>query len=223
LIILKHILCYGDSNTFGAIPKAAGDTSAYFRYDVDVRWPCLLGQELGEEYRVIEEGLNGRTTCFDDPTCEARNGLPLFYPTLISHQPLDLVVIMLGTNDTKGMYSASPEDIGRGMERLLKVALNPFTYIDGAVPKVLLVSPIRVGDGVAGSHLRGIFDEGSIRRADALPDVYREIAKNYGVSFLNAVNYAEPSPLDCIHLDTEGHKRLAYAMAIKIRDIFAAS
>jgi lysophospholipase L1-like esterase len=219
---LKHILCYGDSNTFGLIPKAAvTDNPLEFRYAPDVRWTGRLGRLLGEEYRVIEEGLNGRTICFDDPTTEARNGLPLFYPILVSHQPLDLIVVMLGTNDTKGIYSASPQDIARGLERLIKVALNPYTYLDERRPEVLIVSPIRIGKGIAGSRLAGIYDEASIARADALPEVYRNVAKTYGLHFLAASEYAEPSPCDCIHMDAENHRKLAEALAEKIKEIFS--
>ncbi len=95
---IKTILCYGDSNTWGYIPATAG------RYPPDVRWPGVMRKLLGEKYNVIEEGLNGRTTVWEDPYKPGRNGLELLIPILDSHNPIDLVVVMLGTNDLKHFY-----------------------------------------------------------------------------------------------------------------------
>ena len=97
----KHIVCYGDSNTHGYC--AANDG----RFDENERWPRLLEQKLGEDYLVLEEGLSGRTTCFNDPIHEGLSGLDYIYPCLMSHEPVDLLIIMLGTNDTKERFGAS--------------------------------------------------------------------------------------------------------------------
>ncbi len=91
----RTIVCFGDSNTHGADPSGSG------RMPADVRWPRVMGRALGPDYEVIEEGLNGRTTCWDSPLDPGRNGLTYLLPCLLSHAPVDLVTIMLGTNDTQ--------------------------------------------------------------------------------------------------------------------------
>ena len=130
---MTNILCYGDSNTFGHNPDAVipGDC----RFTRDRRWTGLLQQALGEEYYVIEEGLGGRTTVFNDPSSEGRNGRDWLLPCIQTHQPLDLILFMLGTNDTKVMYSAPVEEIAQGMDTLVKIALNPFSTDRGVSPR----------------------------------------------------------------------------------------
>ena len=95
----KHIVCFGDSNTHGYCAMNDG------RFTEEERWTCLLQKNLGEEYLILEEGLSGRTTCFDDPLFEGLSGLNYIYPCLMSHEPVDLLVIILGTNDTKELWS----------------------------------------------------------------------------------------------------------------------
>ena len=112
---MKEILCFGDSNTYGLIPKTGG------RYDRDTRWTGILEKRLYEkDYRIVEEGLCGRTTIFEDELREGRRGADLLPTLLESHAPLDRVILMLGTNDCKTYYSASPELIGLGIEKLLQ-------------------------------------------------------------------------------------------------------
>ena len=117
----KHILCFGDSNTHGYCADPA-DCFGGIRFTEDQRWPRLLQKALGEDYLVIEEGLSGRTTCFDDPIHEGLNALDYIYPCLKSHEDIDLLVIMLGTNDCKDRFYASAACIGLGMARLVKKA-----------------------------------------------------------------------------------------------------
>ena len=111
----KHIVCFGDSNTHGycADPKDCADGGD--RFNENERWTCLLQQKLGEDCLVIEEGLSGRTTVFDDPLHESMSGLDYITPCLMSHEPVDLLIIMLGTNDTKDRFYASAACIGIGM------------------------------------------------------------------------------------------------------------
>ena len=113
----KHIICYGDSNTHGYCAMNDG------RFDENERWTCLLQKSLGEDYLILEEGLSGRTTSFRDPVFEGLSGLDYLYPCLMSHEPVDLLVIMLGTNDTKERFSAGAPAIGLGMIRLVKKAI----------------------------------------------------------------------------------------------------
>ena len=118
----KHIVCFGDSNTHGycADPKDCADGG--IRYNESERWTCLLGERLGPDTLVLEEGLSGRTTVFSDPLHECMSGLDAIYSVLMSHEPVDLLIIMLGTNDTKERFSANAACIGIGMERLIMKA-----------------------------------------------------------------------------------------------------
>ena len=117
---MKTIMCYGDSNTWGFMPKLEmPDVESKNRYPWDVRWTGKLQAMLGSDYRVLEEGLNGRTTMFDCPMEDHRNGLNDIDVALLTHAPIDLVVIMLGTNDTKIAFRMTDYIIAHGIERLI--------------------------------------------------------------------------------------------------------
>lgn len=208
VIKMKNILCFGDSNTYGLIP-GTGD-----RYDWDVRWTGIIGEKLSrDDCRIIEEGLCGRTTIFDDPLRAGRRGTELLPVILETHKPVDAIIIMLGTNDCKTHYDASAQVIGLGIRKLLG-------QIKNAVPeaKVLLVSPIQLGDDI----WKGFdpeFDARSVETSKGLPVVYRQIAEEEGISYLAASDYAVPSDADREHLDEDGHRALAGAIWNKLRQM----
>ncbi len=220
---MKRILIFGDSNTFGANPEWAPDNpDAAQRLPAEVRWPGIVKKMLGtEEYEIIEEGLCGRTTIYRDhawPWCEGRVYLT---PCILSHYPLDLIVIMLGTNDLKAVFAPCADSMGLAMSELLKTALNPFLYPDGKAPKILLISPIRVGENLENSFMYGTFTEQSRKVSHQLPEIYGGIAKQFGCEFMDAGAFAAPSSIDSIHMDGENHGKLAVAVAQKIQEIFA--
>ena len=134
----KHIVCFGDSNTHGYCADPADCADGGIRFNESERWTRRLQRALGEEYLVIEEGLSGRTTCFDDPIHEGLNGLNYIYPCLKSHEDVDLLVIMLGTNDTKDRFYASAACIGIGMARLVKKAEARLKTLAFHICKVIL-------------------------------------------------------------------------------------
>ncbi len=206
---MKNILCFGDSNTHGARPDAPG------RYGRHERWTGLLQRALGEGYYVIEEGLNGRTTVFDDPVEIDKSGWKHLPSVLKSHAPLDLVVIMLGTNDLKARFSAPPSDIAQGAEQLVRLALASDAGRDFRAPKVLLCSPIALMEETFVGEMFGN------RRADSLRlgDLYFDVAQRNGIAHLRVSDFAEPSPADGLHLDLDGHKKVAEAMRAKILDV----
>lgn len=209
---MKTIMCFGDSNTYGYIPKTAD------RYDEDVRWTGILNHRVKDlGYRVVEEGLVGRTTVFPDNLRPGRKGSE-FLPVLMeSHYPVDTVVLMLGTNDCKTVYGASPEVIGKGIEKLLRQikAANENT-------KILLVSPIYLGENVWREEFDPEFDEKSVETSKRLKDVYIRLATEYGCDFLAASDVADPSAADQEHLTEEGHRALAEAIftALQSRKIY---
>ena len=131
----KHVICFGDSNTHGYCAMTNG------RFNEDERWTCLLSKKLGDDFLVIEEGLSGRTTCFDDPIHEGLCGLDYIYPCLMSHEPVDLLIIMLGTNDTKERFGSSAACIALGLKRLAEKAAAAKEAWRGGHPEILLVVP----------------------------------------------------------------------------------
>lgn len=210
---MKTILCFGDSNTFGTNPKGG-------RHERQVRWPGRLAQLLGDGYYVIEEGMGGRTTVWDDPLEPNRCGIQFLPVALQSHKPLDLVVICLGTNDCKAHFQASPRVIAKGAERLVKT-IQGYDYGAGApVPKILLISPIHIGEDVEHSPYAS-FDSVSPAKSKALAPLYKEVADQYGCLYLDASKVAEPSSLDQLHMDKENHGKLAEAVKCVVERYFA--
>lgn len=198
---MKRILCFGDSNTYGYIPNGIG------RYGENIRWTGRLQKKLSSEAIVIEEGLCGRTTVFDDALRKGRRGIEILPILLESHNPLDVVIVMLGTNDCKKVYGASANVIGRGIEQMIQ-------QIKTALPqtKILLVSPIWLGENVWKTEYDPEFSIESVEISKGLRSVYKEIAKQYNCSFLVASEVAYPSEADQEHLDENGHKELANAI-----------
>ena len=129
----RHVICLGDSNTHGYCGAQEGETLCGGRFSEAERWPCLLQRALGEEYLVIEEGLCGRTTVFPDPLEPGLDAISYLRPCLLSHAPVSLLILMLGTNDTKERFGLSAEEIARGMERLARQAMSEdcWGFLDG--------------------------------------------------------------------------------------------
>ncbi|MGN0161445.1 MAG: GDSL-type esterase/lipase family protein [Lachnospiraceae bacterium] len=208
---MEQILCFGDSNTYGLVPGKSE------RFGWNVRWTGILEENIREKgYRVIEEGLCGRTTIFDDPVREGRKGVALLPTILETHNPVKLVILMLGTNDCKVVYDAPAELIGKGVEKLIGQIRAKDENI-----KILLISPIALGDGVWEEGFDPEFDADSIIRSKRLPEIYRQIAARQGVEFLAASDYAWPSKEDREHLDKYGHTSLANAVIDKVSEILA--
>lgn len=200
---MKTVLCYGDSNTYGYNPVNG------LRYPQDVRWPGKLQCLLGNGYQIIEEGCNGRTTVFDDPLEGWKNGLDYLRPCLNSHKPVDIVIIMLGSNDLKKTFHASAEQIAEGAGTLVEV-IQAFTREkQGFEPCIILVSPPEIGEGICFSPFNGSFSEDAVSRSREFPRHYRRIAEKYHCLFLNAAAYIQPSQTDSLHLPPESHARLA--------------
>lgn len=222
---MKRVLCYGDSNTWGFVPILRE------RYPEDVRWTGVLAKELGPDYRVIEEGLGGRTTVFDDPFMEQRNGKRYLVPCLLSHAPLDLVVLMLGTNDLKKHLGTTARGAAEGASLLAGMIRNctecgPSYGTDGRPPQILLVAPPRYGEHIA-ELVRGpaFWDHGPYAYAQSLKFAgeFERAASLLGLPFLDAGSIVEPSAKDGIHLEPEAHGALGVAVAAKVRQLLAST
>ncbi len=204
------VMCFGDSNTHGTPPIV--DLSRYERYGVGVRWPSLVRQALGCE--VIEEGLPGRTSMFDDPIMGGHmNGQVGLKIALESHGPLDVLVLMLGTNDVKARFTSTPEAVVGGIASLLDIAQHRVMQERHGGFKVLLVCPTPV---VEVGPIKGEF-WGGAARSQALSPLYAVLARSRGVEFLDAGRVIKVSPLDGVHFDHGEHAKLAEAVAGKLR------
>ncbi len=204
---MRTILCFGDSNTYGYNPEDGS------RYPSEIRWSAVLGKLLEGEAEVIEEGLVGRTTVFEDSFRPGRKGIDYLVPLLGSHGPVDELVLMLGTNDCKTIYNATADVIGLGIEQLLKKARAYAPQLN-----ILLVSPIYLGERVYEPGFDPEFSKKSVEVSKELSIVYRRIANEYRCSFLAASDVANPSELDQEHLSPEGHLALADAIYQQLRD-----
>ena len=208
----KHILCFGDSNTHGYCADPADCADGGVRFAEEQRWTRLLQADLGQDYLVIEEGLSGRTTCFDDPIHEGLNGLDYIYPCLKSHEAIDLLIIMLGTNDTKDRFYASAACIGLGMARLVNKAKSTDCW-GGKTPNILVIAPPPIGEGMLTSSVAATMGQLCVEKSRQLADSYREQCELLNVSFLDAGAVGcEFNTVDFMHLTSRGHPTLAEAL-----------
>jgi len=218
---MKNILCYGDSNTHGTIPidfdimEKAVVLSEY-RLPYEKRWTGILQKELGPEYRVIEEGLNGRTTVWDDPVEGLhKNGFKYLVPCLESHAPIDLVLLMLGTNDLKTRFSVSAYDISLSVGVLVNTIQSSGFGPGGKAPQVLVMSPAPIGKL---THLGGLFSNG-VEESYKLAGYYKKIAKLYGCHFIDVGKIIKASELDGIHFSENDIAKLGTELAKTVKGI----
>ena len=221
----KRILCFGDSNTWGVIPRWYETTVPSDRYDIHTRWPQVMAAQLGDNYEIIEEGLGGRTTIYDLPGNPGKNGEAYLLPCLQTKRPLDMVILMLGTNDLHMARPLKEEELGNGIRRLIElVQCHPDCGRGFETAKILVLAPIEVWpsdpNGRTSVYPR-FYGEWATHLSRLFPKVYKEIADEYGCYFLNAALYAKPSLGDGVHMLPEGHIALGNAVAKKVEEIFA--
>ena len=212
----KHILCIGDSNTHGLCtdPSESADHSS--RYNEEERWTCLLQKALGAEYLVIEEGLSGRTCVYDDPAMDSVNLMPVFHALLNTHEPIDLLILMLGTNDAKSKFGTDAKKIALGMQILVEDAKTvPCWGASG--PRILVVAPVPIEEGVTYED----FNAESVKTTRGLAREYAFLAVREGVGFLDAGG-CELTSVDHVHLTKKGHRQLAERMEAAVREIMNA-
>jgi lysophospholipase L1-like esterase len=206
---MKTILCYGDSNTWGYDP-ATGT-----RFGRDQRWAGVLRNKLGEGYLVIEEGLNGRTTVWDDPIEGYKNGKEYLSPCLETHKPIDLVIVMLGTNDLKMRFSVSAYDIANGAGVLVDIVQKSATGPGDKPPKLLLMAPPPT---TKLTEFAEMF-EGAGPKSQRFATHYRRVAEEKGCAFLDTSEVVVSSDLDGIHLEAGEHVKLGKAVADLVKQI----
>lgn len=203
----KFVLCYGDSNTWGYVPGTDAE-----RYPPAVRWPGILRSNLGDDWHVYENGLNGRTTVFEDPMKPGRNGSASLPECLEVNAPLHWIILALGVNDLKHYLHLEACDIAQGARRLVEQirAANHVPALLRQPPKILLLSPIAPSAAV--SQLGRRFDNAP-EKATSLAMEFHRIAEELDCDFLDTNHFAKPSPIDGIHLDEQSHHQLGTAVA----------
>ncbi|MGI6010046.1 MAG: SGNH/GDSL hydrolase family protein [Ruminococcus sp.] len=209
---MKTIVFFGDSNTWGY------NSTTGKRFPEEVRFTGLLEQRL-KNCRIIEEGMRGRTHAFNDSLMEGRNGKKELPMILCTHDPVDILVIMLGTNDVKCTFRNSAYEIGRALERNIQIAQAPQMWDGERTPEILVVCPPGVTEDFKGSDMEGHFDQRSVEVSKELDKEFRNMAEKYGCAYLNAMEYTGPGKEDGVHLDAQGHRKLADALEQKIKEM----
>lgn len=209
---MKTVMCFGDSITWGQDPATRE------RMPYGTRWPGALQRAMGDRVRVIEEALCDRTTIWDDPYVDGRNGKTMLAPLLESHAPVDLLVIMLGTNDLQRHFSKSAAEVALGLATLADLAQRSGCGPNGGAPEILLIAPHAFG---ALAPMEQLYFAGKEGDAAGLGDAVRIVAETCGCHFLDASGVVTASAADGIHLDPEDHKKLAAAVQARIEALFA--
>jgi lysophospholipase L1-like esterase len=208
---MKTVLCFGDSLTWGV------DAQNYSRHAYEDRWPSVLQKALGHGVRVISEGLNGRTTVYDDHTADCdRNGARILPTLLQTHAPLDLIIFMLGTNDLKPVFANNAVIVGHGMKRLVEI-IKHHAWPMGmeTTPEILVVSPpplCETDDALLGPMFAGRIDE-----AHMLASVYADLADELGCGFFDAGSVARTTPVDGVHMDAENTRAVGRGLEPIVR------
>lgn len=208
------LMTFGDSNTHGTPPIT--QRGIYARFDAATRWPTRAAALLGPEWALVEEGLPGRTTCFNDPMMgDHMNAVIGMRIALNSHGPLDYMTLMLGTNDVKARFGASAERIVAGIAGLVDMALAPEMAVRHPGLRILLVAPPPVQElgPLAGEFI------GAAAKGHALAPLLQVYAAARGLGFLDAANILQTSPIDGIHYAPDGHAALAVAIAQALKSL----
>ena len=207
---MKNILCFGDSNTWGYSPIDGT------RYPLDIRWTGVLQKSLGADYRIIEEGLNGRTTFINEDERPLRSGSDVLQIILESHRPLDFVTIMLGTNDLKLEFNLTVEQIAQGAKELCETVLNS-EYLADNPPQILLISPTHIGSTIMPDQEE--FFNQAREKSHHFAEHYQQVATELEIHFLDAAKIVEPSEGEGVHWDADQHIKFGKELSEIIRQL----
>lgn len=204
---MKRILCYGDSNTFGMDGVALVENGRCHRFDENTRWTSLLQEKLGNDWRLAEAGLCGRTTVFDDPMEPGRNGLATLDVTFLCHQPVDLVIVMLGTNDLKDLFHASAYAVTLGMEQILLRLQELIAKSESPDAKILLLCPTPIRESAQGYQYD--FSAASVEKAKELSWRYQALAQKHHCLYADVGQWVTTDLSDGVHLTPDAHRIIA--------------
>ena len=214
----KHIVCFGDSNTHGLCIDISDSLDHSSRFNEEERWPSLLQSRLGSNYYIAEEGLSGRTTVFEDALHEGMNGLIALPIILNSHEPVDLLILMLGTNDCNERTGVTATNISQGLERLIKKAKQIDCWGCNE-KKILVIAPPPIGKGIYSTATAQRMGHNCVEKSQLLPQLFSEVAKAQNCYFLDA-SECEFNTIDYMHLSKKGHQQLADLVMDKMKHIY---
>lgn len=212
----RRIVCFGDSNTWGYNPESGS------RYSDDIRWTKLLEKKLGGDYRIIEEGQNGRTIANPDPwEWGTKCGMDQILPILESHMPMEALVIMLGSNDLKSKFGLPAPDIAGSLQNMLKSVRGHLGYyLNNPDLKILIIAPPALGDNFASSPFAEFFDADSVvQKSKDISKWFELVAGQFGCEFLDATSQVTAGDVDSLHLSPEGHAKLAELVYQKLKSM----
>ena len=217
-----NILCFGDSNTWGCVGRWQESELPPPRYDEAHRWPDVMAAELGEKYHVVADALCGRTTIYthrdEGPMYSAE---PYLLPCMRSHSPLDLLIIMLGTNDIYNYPALTSENIGDGITRLIDMAQASQWGRDFKAPRILVMAPIEVKKPDPNGRMlvyKKFRQEEGVALSKLFASTYQKIAAEKGCGYLNAAEFATPCDADGLHMDENGQIALGKAVAAWVKE-----
>ena len=218
----KTILCYGDSNTWGVIGDWEDTGLPSPRFEPAFRWPSVMGEILGEDFHVVNEGLGGRTTIYTPSIKPWRNGEPYLLPCMYTQRPINLVILMLGTNDLQLEVPPTVDTLGEGIDRLVQIIQKTSDCgPDFTPPKVLILSPAEIKRPAENGRMavyEKFHDEQGQKLSKAFPEVYRKVAQRRGCYFMNAAQFVETCGADGVHFTPESHVRLGKAVAEYVKN-----
>lgn len=214
-LYMKRILCYGDSNTWGHDPDNGG-----LRIPEQYLWTSVLQQELGSDFKIIDEGLPGRSTAWDMNFDPSFNGYKYFVPCLNSHFPLDLIIIMLGTNDLQQYMHISPAQTCAELKNYISYIRSSASEKNIKQPQILLVSPIKIENSIIDNEIfNPIFGDEAPKKSILLIQEIEKTASECGVLYMRASDYAKASDSDGLHMNKDNHVIFGKALSKYIKQI----
>ena len=218
---MKNILCYGDSNTWGYdYTQYIPEIEAAKRLPFDERWPGILQNNLGDEYRIIEDALNARTCMYEDPYDQYRNGFKSLQVALDANAPLDMIIIQMGCNELKDYFRLSAEMIACDIEMLVKAAKT--SYYHYPAPKILLIAPAPVDKDIENMIFGYCFGPEAYNKSVKLGALCKKIAENHGCGFVDCAELDfKLNKLDGLHYCREDHQKLGDAVTKEVIKMFS--
>ena len=213
----KRILVFGDSNTWGYHPHNKNPFAPFERWGDSIRWTSVLQNRLGDGFDVMVDGLCGRTASAKDDIEDYTCGKEQIIPSLRSHSPLDLLIIMLGSNDLKTRYGYTAYDVAHSVGMVVEKALQAPDAFEQSQPEVLLICPPPLGN-LDRSFFAFEF-AGSEAKSKELPPFFELIAAQYHTALLNAGEFVRFSDIDGLHLESDQHLKLGEAVAAKVKSL----
>ena len=204
---MKKILCYGDSNTFGFIPKTCG------RYEKSERWSGILS-ELLPDYEIIEEGMNNRTGFFTNPEGLKQSGGEYLSVYLQNHKDIDICILSLGTNDAQIFYNLDEKTVRKGLQKLIDTVQETNLRTE-----VVIIPPVKIMPYILNGGFSMMFDKESIKRNHNTLSVFEQVAKENGCGYFDVNEIVTPSEADGLHYTKESHKIIAEHLAEFVKTI----